>query len=111
MVRLKDTQLHQPSSLCALYKASLCLKLRVLQQEMSMRLGLSQGRLQKDVVPDTETGHYTSRIISREVGSFVQGVWDILFHASFSTPRNWGIIWVFLLHICIFNMGEYILYM
>lgn len=109
VVRLKDTQLHQPSSLWALHKASLCLKLWILQQEMSARLGLSQGRLQKDVVPDPETGHYASRIIS-PVGSFVQGLWDILLHASFSTPRNWGIIWAFLLHICICNMGEYILY-
>lgn len=47
VVRLKDTQPHQPSSLRALYKDSLCLKARVLQQELSSRLGLSQGRLER----------------------------------------------------------------
>lgn len=50
VVRLKDTQLHQPSSLWASHKASLCLKLGALEQEMSTRLGLSQGGAQRDVV-------------------------------------------------------------
>lgn len=82
------------------------MKLRVVQEEVSARLGPSQGRLQEDVVPDTETGHYTSRIIP-PVGSFVWGLWDLLLHAPFPTPRNRGIIRAFLWHICTFNTGEY----
>lgn len=95
MVRLRDTQLHQPSSLCVLYKASLCLKRRVSRREASARLGLTHGRLQKGVFPDTETGHYISQIVS-----FFQGLWDILIHAPFSTPRNWAdIIGVFITNL------------
>lgn len=86
------------------------MKLRVVQEEVSARLGPSQGRLQEDVVPGTETGHYTSRIIP-PVGSFVRGLWDLLLHAPFPTPRNQGIIRAFLWHICTFNTGEYIRYM
>lgn len=34
---------------------------------------------------------------------FVLGLWDVLVHVSFSTPRNCGIIWHFYEIICIFK--------
>lgn len=101
MVRLKDTELQQPSSLCASDKASLCLKHWILSKRWVQRLGLSQGRLQKDVVRHRNRA---LDFLHAPVGSFVQGLWDILLHASFSMPRNWGIIRVFLLNSSILNI-------
>lgn len=86
-MRLKDTQPHQPSSLWASHKASLCLKLGALEQEMSTRLGLSQGRAQKDVV----------------FWDYIPQFNGILLHASFSPPGNWGITQEFVFNIHSFN--------
>lgn len=87
VVRLKDTQLHQPSSLWASHKASLCLKVGASEQEMSTRLALSQGRAHKGVV---SLGLYPP------VRTFYS-------MSSFSTPGNWGIPREFLLNIHSFN--------